>query len=279
MKTMMQQRERPFTDRFACRGKAELNYGLGTDLAAGRRRLLSIVLILLSAEIVATLLSSVMAAEVESGNQFEPDDAGFHQLIAPCLGCHAIDHDSTGRVGPALEGVFGRRVASIGSYDYSVALYRKSAVGIVWDEVTLDRFLEAPQTMAPGSAMTYAGVPDANDRARVIAWLASGPVPLTAEALVAAAREPVPEVKAVLQIEADLQYGEYLAGKCLTCHFAPGASGSIPPIKGLPAYYFINALLEYQQGKRFNPIMLTMSEPLGAEELAALASYFAQPIP
>ena len=269
--------ERPLTYRLASAAKAELS--LGTEVAARRVRRLRIVLIFISTEIIATLLSPVMAVEVAVGSQFNPDEAGFYELAAPCMDCHAIEGDATDPVGPTLEGVFGRRIASIGSYQYSAALYRKAATGQYWDTLNLDRFLESPQTMAPGNAMTYAGVPDAADRARLITWLSTGPVTLDTQALAAAARKPDAEIDAVLQIDADSQYGEYLAGKCLTCHLAPDSSGSIPPITGLPADYFINALLEYQQGTRTNPIMQTMSDLLGAEELAALASFFAQTVP
>ena len=221
-----------------------------------------------------------MAANVAGVSQIDPEEAGFYELAASCMECHAIDQQMTTEpVGPTLKGVFGRRVASVDSYDYSAAFYQMAATGMIWDDALLDQFLEAPQTMAPGNAMTFSGVPDASDRARLIAWLASGPAPLDADALAASVQKPDPEIEAILQIKADPQYGEYLAGKCLTCHYAQGASGSIPPISGLPADYFIQALLEYQQGKRSNPIMMTMSDLLGPEELAALAGFFAQARP
>jgi len=44
---------------------------------------------------------------------------------------------------------------------------------IVWTEKTLDRFLTSPLKMVPGTAMTYDGVPDAKDRADLIAYLKS----------------------------------------------------------------------------------------------------------
>ncbi|MFK7891178.1 MAG: hypothetical protein AB8B63_10225 [Granulosicoccus sp.] len=250
-----------------------------TELAYANRYFQSVVLILLSAVITTTTPSSTVAAESTADTRFNPDEAGFYALVAPCFDCHVIDRDATDPVGPPLKGVFGRRVASVDNYEYSAALYRKAAIGAVWDEASLDRFLESPPTMAPGNAMIYAGLPDPGDRALLIDWLTTGPIALDAEAITAASAKPSPQVSSVLQIDADSQYGEYLAGKCLTCHLAPGASGSIPPISGLPADYFINALLEYQQGTRSNPIMRTMSDLLNAKELAALADYFAKPEP
>ena len=53
-------------------------------------------------------------------------------------------------------------------FDYSPAM-RKS--GIVWDEKTLERFLADPMKAVPGTSMAFAGVPDARERADLIAWL------------------------------------------------------------------------------------------------------------
>ena len=45
------------------------------------------------------------------------------------------------------------------------------ASGIVWDEHTLDVFLQDPMKAVPGTAMGYAGVKDGKERADLIAWL------------------------------------------------------------------------------------------------------------
>lgn len=272
----MQQLETPLTDRTISRLSVRCGNNADTSRHCRRVRLVLIVLSVLSLGIFHIPMSSAIAAENTANGQFDPDDPGFLQLVAPCLDCHAIDDVSTDRVGPTLKNIVGRRAASIRNYSYSSALYVQAAVGLIWAEDSLDRFLESPQAMAPGNAMTFAGVPDADDRAKLIAWLSTGPAPLANDVHVASPLQDLPEVKAVLQTKADTEYGEFLAGKCLTCHFAQGSSGSIPPISGLPPEYLINALLEYQQGKRPNRIMQVMSEPLGTEELAALADFFAR---
>lgn len=51
---------------------------------------------------------------------------------------------------------------------YSEAMKKSK---IVWNDKTLDRFLAKPMAMVPGTAMTYDGVPDAADRADLIAYL------------------------------------------------------------------------------------------------------------
>ena len=83
-----------------------------------------------------------------------------------CTGCHSLDHS---RIGPSHRGVFGRRAGSVSEFDYSAAL---KASGIVWNARTLDRWLEDPEQLVPGQKMGFS-VPDADDRADVIAYLAS----------------------------------------------------------------------------------------------------------
>lgn len=94
-----------------------------------------------------------------------PDAARGEQLYARCAACHALTYD---RVGPRHCGLLGRRAGSVPGFDYSPAM-KKS--GIVWTEKALDRFLTNPLAMVPGTAMTYAGVPEARDRADLIAYL------------------------------------------------------------------------------------------------------------
>ncbi len=89
------------------------------------------------------------------------------EIYARCLACHALAYD---RVGPRHCGLLGRRAGSVPGFAYSSAM-KKS--GIVWSKKTLDRFLADPTHTVPGTAMTYAGVADAQERADLIAFLAA----------------------------------------------------------------------------------------------------------
>lgn len=93
------------------------------------------------------------------------DPAKGEAIYKRCGGCHSIDRN---RVGPKHLGLFGRKAGSVEGFNYSQAM-RDS--GIVWDETTLDKFLENPRGMVPGTKMTYAGVKDAQERADLIAYL------------------------------------------------------------------------------------------------------------
>jgi cytochrome c len=44
---------------------------------------------------------------------------------------------------------------------------------LTWDDATLDKFIASPQAVVPGTKMPYAGLPNAGQRADVIAYLAS----------------------------------------------------------------------------------------------------------
>ena len=97
--------------------------------------------------------------------QAAPDAVRGEQLYARCMACHALAYD---RVGPRHCGLLGRRAGSVPGFDYSPAMKKSK---LVWDEKTLNRFLAKPMAVVPGTAMTYDGVPDAQDRSDLIAYL------------------------------------------------------------------------------------------------------------
>lgn len=107
------------------------------------------------------LEGAILVAALSAG-----DPKAGEAIYARCAACHALAYD---RVGPRHCGLLGRRAGSIEGFEYSAAM-KKS--GIVWSAKTLDRFLAAPLQGVPGTAMTYAGIDDAGDRADLIAYLA-----------------------------------------------------------------------------------------------------------
>ena len=109
-------------------------------------------------------LFAVAAMAAEAG-PVVGDPAKGEAIYGRCLACHALDRN---RTGPKHCRLFGRRAGSLPDFQYSDAM-RKSK--IVWNEKTLDRFLADPLKTRPGTAMGYAGVEDAQERADLIAWL------------------------------------------------------------------------------------------------------------
>lgn len=78
----------------------------------------------------------------------------------------------------------------------------------------------------------------------------------------------------ILNLEGDIDFGEYLAGECLTCHLADQSKNSIPVIHGKSAEYLVTAILEYRRKERANETMQSVANNLNKEEIAALVAYF-----
>ncbi len=75
---------------------------------------------------------------------------------------------------------------------------------------------------------------------------------------------------------ADLAYGEYLAGECVTCHSADGADKGIPSIIGLEAEGFAYIMHSYRKKELDNKVMQLVAGRLDDEQIASLAVYFSK---
>ena len=93
-------------------------------------------------------------------------DAPAPTAFATCASCHSVSPGRHG-AGPSLAGVWGRKAGSAPGYAYSPAL---KGSGIVWDEQTLDRWLQGPMQLVPGTRMVI-GLPNPEARQAVIAYL------------------------------------------------------------------------------------------------------------
>jgi cytochrome c len=111
------------------------------------------------------LLALALAAGSAASVAATADVAHGEDVYNRCMACHALKAD---RVGPHHCGLIGRRAGSVPGFAYSEAMKKSK---LTWDEKTLDRFLQKPMKVVPGTAMTYDGVPEAKDRQDVIAYL------------------------------------------------------------------------------------------------------------
>lgn len=89
-------------------------------------------------------------------------------IFRKCAACHRVDGKNA--VGPHLNGVVGRKVASVSGFSYSGALQK---LGGDWTPARLDEWLTKPKAYAPGTKMGFAGLNKIQDRADVIAYLAT----------------------------------------------------------------------------------------------------------
>ena len=95
------------------------------------------------------------------------DAARGEKRFEDCVACHKLAAGEN-EIGPSLHGVFDRKAGELADFRFSPALRRS---GITWTAQTLDTFLADPQKVVPANRMPYAGMPDAADRADLIAYL------------------------------------------------------------------------------------------------------------
>jgi cytochrome c2 len=114
---------------------------------------------------------SVMCLTAVFGPAALAGDAGAGRSVfqSTCSICHAVGAGKNG-VGPTLSGIVGRKTGSVPGYSYSPA---NEAANITWDPATLDKYLEAPRAVVPGTKMTYGGLKDPAKRADLIVYLAT----------------------------------------------------------------------------------------------------------
>lgn len=90
-----------------------------------------------------------------------------------CLACHAIGEGAAHKVGPQLNGVLGRPVASHDGYSYSRSMQDAQADGLEWTRETLTLYLKRPRHFLPGTSMSFAGIARRAEIDAVIDYLAS----------------------------------------------------------------------------------------------------------
>jgi cytochrome c len=88
-------------------------------------------------------------------------------IFKQCAECHSLEPDEN-KQGPSLAGIFGRTAGTVEDFNYSDA--NKNS-GIVWDEAMLRKYLPDPQSLVPGTKMTFPGLKDPKQVEDVIAYL------------------------------------------------------------------------------------------------------------
>ncbi|OOY28793.1 cytochrome c family protein [Thioclava sp. L04-15] len=103
----------------------------------------------------------VAAVELGTG-----DAAKGAKIFGKCKACHSLEGKNG--VGPHLDGVVNRAVASVDGFGYSDAI---KAHGGEWTLEALNEWLANPKDYIPGNKMSFAGLKKAEDRNDVIAYL------------------------------------------------------------------------------------------------------------
>ena len=126
---------------------------------------------------VAAALAAILAC---AGSTLAAGDVakGEADFKAKCAICHQIGPGAQNGIGPELNGIVGRKAAAVANFPtYSATMKKMGEEGYVWTEENIDKWIHDPKAMIPDSMMSlaFAGVPDATERADIIAYLKSAP--------------------------------------------------------------------------------------------------------
>jgi cytochrome c len=121
---------------------------------------------ILTGFVAACALSFVAAGAAQAADAA----AGEGVFKRVCSVCHNPTVEGPRKLGPTLHGVVGRKSGSIDGFRYSKA---NSESGIVWTADKLDPYIKSPREVVPGTTMAYAGLRNDDERANLIAYLAT----------------------------------------------------------------------------------------------------------
>lgn len=149
------------------------------------------------------LSAVVVAAAPEEEEDTGPVDFGVllanadisagERVARRCATCHNFGQGEGNITGPYMWDVMGREVGSIADYGYSSAMIDYAAGGVVWGFQNMYDYLENPRDYVPGTAMSFAGLRNQDDRINIIAYMRSlSESPIDLPAPLAAAIEAAP---------------------------------------------------------------------------------------
>ncbi|MEL6857385.1 MAG: c-type cytochrome [Pseudomonadota bacterium] len=110
---------------------------------------------------------------------------GERSFKAKCASCHTVDQGGSNGTGPNLYAVMGADKQRVDGFSYSGALSNTDGD---WSWERMDAWLENPSSYARGTSMAFAGLKRDDERASVLAYLASYSPDAPAQP------EPLPEV-------------------------------------------------------------------------------------
>ncbi len=115
-----------------------------------------------------TKTETVSIDKVEKPGDTGSDLANGRRQFAKCKVCHTLAEGGAHKVGPNLYGFYESPAAQAEGFRYSPALKKAE---LVWNQQSLERWLENPRKAVPGTTMSFVGVRDEKARRDLIAYL------------------------------------------------------------------------------------------------------------
>ena len=112
---------------------------------------------------------TVIATLTASSAALAQDVAAGKTSFGKCLACHMIGEGAKNKVGPALNGLDGRKSGTAPDYPYSEA--NKNS-GIIWNEAEFKDYIRDPKAKIPNTKMSFAGIKNEKEANDLWAYLA-----------------------------------------------------------------------------------------------------------
>jgi cytochrome c len=110
---------------------------------------------------LAVVLLAPIAAQAQNV------DAG-QQAFKVCRMCHDVGPGAQAKIGPPLNGLFGRKAGSLAGFVYSSAM-RTS--GLTWNDASFSTYMTNPRATVRGTSMSFGGIDDPQRIADLGAYL------------------------------------------------------------------------------------------------------------
>ena len=248
------------------------------------------------AENASASTAPVAEAMPDWGTVLPKADAAAGQKVAErCQQCHDLTKGGPNKIGPNLWDIVNRARATHPGFDYSSAMAAKHDP---WSYDNLFTYLKLPAAMVPGTKMTFAGIPSAQDRINLLAYLrtladspAAIPAPQPAKAATPAAAAPAaggaaaPAAGATTNQQAaaapassepdiahgDVAHGKQVAARCQQCHDLTKGG---PNLIGPNLWDVVNRARATHPGYDYSPAMAAKHDPW---TYANLFTYLKQP--
>lgn len=101
------------------------------------------------------------------------DAAAGEKVFKKCKACHMIGEGAKNRTGPILNGIVGSAIGANEDFTYSDGMTALADEGQLWTIENLNALLLKPRDFVDKTKMSFAGLRDEEDRANLIAYLAT----------------------------------------------------------------------------------------------------------
>ena len=115
-----------------------------------------------------TLLIVALTLAASTALARAQDLAAGETSFKKCMACHDVGEKAKNKVGPALNGLDGRKSGTLQGYNYSDA--NKNS-GVVWNDAQFLDYIKDPKAKIPGTKMVFAGIKNDNEANSLWAYL------------------------------------------------------------------------------------------------------------